>query len=94
MTEIFEVLMVVCFGISWPISILKSYRSRTAKGKSFLFICLIWIGYVFGIVNKLVQSSITYVLIFYIINLVTVSIDMFLYFRNRKLDKAADLAQK
>ena len=90
MKELFEAVMVVCFGISWPMSILKSLRSRTAKGKSLVFMLFIWVGYVFGLLGKLISHNITYVFIFYIINLVMVSTDIILYFRNRKLDKAAD----
>ena len=32
MTDLLEALMIVCFGLSWPVSIMKSYKSRTAKG--------------------------------------------------------------
>lgn len=92
MKEIFEAAMVICFGISWPLSILKSLRSRTAKGKSLIFMFFIWIGYVFGILGKLIGHNITYVFIFYVINLVMVSTDIILYFRNKKLDKAAEAA--
>ena len=87
MSEIFEAIMVICFGLSWPASVFKSYRSRTAKGKSLTFEIFIWIGYVFGIIGKIVSSTITYVFIFYVINVVMVSIDICLYIRNRKLDK-------
>lgn len=86
MAEIFEALMVICFGISWPLSIYKSYTSRTNKGKSILFSTFIWVGYIFGVLSKFLSSSITYVAIFYILNLIMVSIDILLYFRNRKLD--------
>lgn len=78
--------MVICFGISWPISIMKSYKSRTAKGKSVIFIIFIIIGYLSGITNKIVGNQINFVLIFYCINLIAVSIDLFLYARNRRLD--------
>lgn len=90
MKEIFEALMVVCFGISWPLSILKSVRSRTSKGKSLVFMLFIWIGYVFGIVGKLINHNITYVFIFYVINLCMVTADIFLYFRNKRLDRIND----
>ncbi|MDF2484450.1 MAG: hypothetical protein K0R46_618 [Herbinix sp.] len=86
MSEILEAIMVLCFGMSWPISIMKSYRSRTARGKSVLFIILILIGYVCGITSKIVGNKINYVLVFYIINLIAVSIDLILYIRNRRLD--------
>jgi len=90
MSEIFEAAMVICFGVSWPLSVWKSYTSRTAKGKSLLFELFIWFGYVCGIAGKLITGHITYVFIFYIINIVMVSADLLLYFRNRRLDRAAD----
>ncbi len=92
MSELFEMFMVICFGISWPISIAKSIRSRTAKGKSVIFSFLILAGYVFGIVSKLCRGSLTYVFIFYVINFVSVSIDIILYFRNRRFDIARERA--
>ena len=89
MAELLEVLMVLCFGASWPLSILKSYRARTAKGKSLPFLCLIWVGYVCGVVAKLVSGRITYVVFFYVLNLLLVSADIGLYIRNARLDRAA-----
>ena len=90
MKEMLEAAMVICFGISWPISIVKSVRSRTARGKSLVFMLLIWIGYVFGIASKVLGHAITYVLFFYLLNLIMVSIDIGLYFRNRRLDAQQD----
>lgn len=87
MSEFFEMLMIVSFGISWPISVYKSYRSRTANGKSVAFTYFIWIGYLFGIISKLMKQSLTYVFVFYIINLITVSADILLYYRNRRIDQ-------
>lgn len=85
MSEFFEVGMVLCFGISWPISIYKSYTSRSNEGKSIVFVVFILIGYVFGVTSKLLAGNITYVVYFYIINLLMVSFDFMLYFRNRKI---------
>ncbi len=82
--------MVICFGLSWPISVHKSYKSRTTKGKSLFFEVFIWLGYVSGIAGKLIHHSISYVFIFYIINIVMVSVDICLYLRNMRLDKQAD----
>lgn len=79
--------MVISFGISWPLSIMKSYRAQTAKGKSIVFLLFIIFGYICGIVSKLVSGSITYVFVFYCINLVMVSFDLVLWLRNRRLDK-------
>jgi hypothetical protein len=80
-------LMVLCFGCSWPFSVIKSYRSKTANGKSIFFILLIWVGYVCGIAGKILTNNITYVFIFYVINLAMVSVDILLYFRNKNYDK-------
>ena len=90
MAEIFEAIMVICFGLSWPASVYKSYKSRTAKGKSLTFEAFIWLGYVSGIVGKLINHNITYVFIFYILNIVMVSVDICLYFRNMRLDKQTE----
>ncbi|MGE4483820.1 MAG: hypothetical protein AB7C97_01775 [Oscillospiraceae bacterium] len=91
MASFFEMLMVLCFGISWPLSVIKSYKSRTAKGKSLLFLIIIWLGYVFGISGKFITHNVNYVLIFYILNILMVSCDLILYFRNRSLDKQRDV---
>ncbi|MCL2763598.1 MAG: hypothetical protein FWD36_10455 [Treponema sp.] len=88
MPQILETLMIIFFGISWPTNIIKSYRVRTAKGKSILFLVLILIGYFCGITAKIVSGSVNFVLVFYIINFVMISIDILLYFRNLALDKA------
>ena len=87
MSQLFEALMIIFFGFSWPTNIIKSYRSRTAKGKSLLFLILVFIGYCFGVTGKLISGNITYVLFFYILNTIMVFIDILLYFRNTALDK-------
>ena len=87
MGQIFELIMLICFGLSWPVSVLKSYRARTAKGKSLLFEVFIWIGYVVGLIGKFVTNNISYVIVIYAINIIMVSIDMLLYARNVKLDR-------
>ena len=98
MTDLLEALMIICFGLSWPVSIRKSYKSRTAKGKSLFFEVFIWIGYVFGIVRKIIQMNqggdygwLFYMaFVFYILNITEITIDMLLYARNVKLDKAVE----
>ena len=92
MAEILEAAMVILFGVSWPTSIIKSYRARTAKGKSLLFLCFIFFGYVCGITAKVISGNITYVFAFYVLNLLMVGADIALYFRNRRLDAAAEKA--
>ena len=97
LSEILEVIMIVSFGASWPLNVMKSYRARTTKGKSLPFLCLILFGYVAGIISKLVNdaymqnfASKWYVLFFYFLNFAMVSLDLILYFRNKKLDKLAE----
>lgn len=92
MPEILEIIMVLSFGASWPFSVIRSYRSRSTKGKSPVFLCLIFFGYAAGIAAKLTNETYMasfsqkwYVLVFYIINLLMVSADLLIYFRNRRL---------
>ncbi|MBQ2769861.1 MAG: hypothetical protein IJF41_01330 [Clostridia bacterium] len=82
--------MVICFGLSWPLSVSKSWKSRTAKGKSLFFEVFIWVGYLFGIAGKIITGNITYVFVFYVLNTLMVSVDILLYFRNRRLDQEAE----
>ena len=42
MAEIFEIIMIVSFGASWPLNVMKSYKARTTKGKSLPFLLLIF----------------------------------------------------
>jgi len=88
--EVFELIMVLCFGVSWPVSIAKSWRCRTAKGKSPVFLFFIIAGYACGITWKLLAGNLTYVFWFYVLNLLMVAADLLLYFRNRRLDRAAE----
>jgi len=92
MAELFEVFMVVSFGVSWPMSILKSLKAKTAKGKSLFFLFMILFGYACGITSKLLSGKINYVIAFYILNFIMVSIDLMLYFKNRQLDLARPTA--
>jgi len=87
MPQILETAMMVCFGFSWPVSLLRSWRARTARGKSLLFLCGIAVGYTAGIGAKLAGGQVTYVLAFYVLNLMMVCADIALYFRNRRLDR-------
>ena len=86
MAQIFETIMLVCFGLSWPFNITKSLRARTAKGKSVMFEIVIIIGYLCGLAGKFISGNITYVAAFYVADILMVSIDLALTFRNRALD--------
>lgn len=95
--NLFEAFTIFCFGLSWPISIRKSYVSRTAKGKSLFFEVFLIIGYAFGIARKFIQLSylgedgfLFYLsFFFYLLNFVEIAVDVALYFRNKHIDKMA-----
>lgn len=98
MAEILEIAMVLCFGASWPMNVLKSWRARSTKGKSLAFLCLIFIGYIAGIASKLLNEAYMaefgakwYVLFFYVLNFLMVGADLVLYVRNYRLDKAREV---
>lgn len=93
MVELLEVIMIVSFGASWPLNVIKSYKARSTKGKSLAFLCLILFGYVAGILSKLLNEAYMmsfatkwYVLFFYVLNFIMVGTDLCLYIRNYKLE--------
>ena len=87
--ELMEVAMIVAFGFSWPMNVLKSYKVRTTKGKSLTFLLLIFIGYICGIIGKLMSPGFKwYVLFFYVLNFIMVGTDLLLYVRNSRIDKS------
>ena len=86
---IFEFLMLCCFGFSWPFSIAKSLKSRSAKGKSLGFMLLVEVGYVFGIIHKVLYSY-NWVIWAYVSLFLLVGVDIVLYFRNAALDRQRD----
>lgn len=83
--SIFEIIMLLCFGAAWPVSIHKSYTSRKNTGKSVIFLFVIIIGYMAGIIHKLIYSR-DFVIFLYILNSLMVLIDIMLYFRNKKIE--------
>lgn len=55
---------------------------------SLAFILLIIAGYVAGITAKIITQNFSYVLIVYFFNLAVVSLNVIIYFRNKKMEKA------
>ena len=84
--KILEMAMLICFGISWPFSIINSLKAKTAKGKSPVFLSALLLGYIIGVIMKFVRG-LDYVTVFYSINLIMVFTDLMLWLRNRRLDK-------
>ena len=88
MASILETVMLLCFGFSWPLNLIKAYRARTAKGTSLIFLILIETGYVAGSAAKIVSGSLNYVFVVYVLNFVLVGLNLIVYFRNRRLDRS------
>ena len=84
--SIFEIAMLICFGAAWPFSLSHSYRSRTNAGKSLFFLGVVFLGYVSGILHKIFFSP-DPVIWLYVLNGIMVGGDIFLYFRNRRIDR-------
>ena len=89
---VLEVIMMVLFGFSWPFNVIKSYKARTAKGKSLQFLIIIIVGYIAGITGKILTFDAGewlkwLALSVYILNLTMVSADLVIYVRNTRLDK-------
>lgn len=78
--------MLLCFGAAWPFSIYKSWHTRKTAGKSVLFLIIVFLGYIAGIINKLLYHF-DAVVYFYILNASMVLTDGILWFRNRRLEK-------
>lgn len=102
--SVMEMMMVLLFGISWPLNIIKAWKSRTAQGTSVLFYFFIWIGYVFALTGKfaLIHNNASqpwyetvhwYVMFFYVLNILMVTAGILIYFRNKMLDSKARTAK-
>ena len=87
--SIFEVIMLVCFGFSWPFAILKTVRVKNPTGKSYLFMGLIIISYVAGCIHKILYHW-DFVFWLYLLNLLLVSADFALcLFYQQKIKRGA-----
>ena len=86
MSEVLESIMLICFGLSWPVSVVKNIKAHTAKSMSLPFILLIITGYIAGISSKIINHNYSYVLVIYFFNLFVVSMNVVVYFINRNYD--------
>lgn len=84
--SIFEAGMMICFGISWPIAAYKTFKSKRVDGKSLRFSSLIFLGYIFGILHKILYNN-DYVIWLYILNMVFLSLDMGLHVKYKYFTK-------
>ena len=81
--SIFEAVMMLCFGASWPFQVVKTYRTKNVEGKSILFLWLVMIGYVSGMIHKILNNF-DWVIYLYLLNFVLVATDAFFYYRYKK----------
>ncbi len=88
MVTVLESVMLICFGISWPVSVYKSWTSKSTKGKSLVFMLAIIVGYAAGIMGKILGGQINYVLALYLVNVTFVTVDLALYFVNKGRERA------
>ncbi len=99
--SIMEMLMLICFGLSWPINIAKAWKARSTKGISVLFYCFILLGYLVGIAAKMAliayyapapwyETVHWYVLFFYVLNTLMVAAGVAIWFRNRGIERRGD----
>ena len=76
--------MLLCFGFAWPFSIRKSYVSRSNNGKSLVFLIVVIVGYIAGILHKILYNF-DLVIWFYVLDMAMVVIDTGMYVRNYRL---------
>ena len=85
---IFEIGMMLCFAAAWPFNIVRAWRARTAVGTSPWFMLVIELGYVLGMINKVINDDVNYVFAFYVLDFVLVLIGLSIYVRNTAIDKS------
>jgi hypothetical protein len=85
--SVFEAVMLICFGISWPVSIAKALRTKVVSGKSPLFMAIVCLGYVCGVAHKVLYSF-DWITALYAMNMILVAVDLSLYFRYLRRSEA------
>lgn len=84
----FEITMLVCFGASWPFSVYKTWQTKNVQGKSPIFLLLVIIGYIAGVIHKLIYKP-DAVIWLYALNATMVAVDLTLWFRYRRQSPVA-----
>ena len=90
--DLLELIMLICFGASWPVNTYNNWKARTAKGSNWQFLAMVTAGYIAGVFSHLIgDGSFNWIIIAYLINIAFIIINLLVYFRNCKLDKIHDL---
>jgi fructose-specific phosphotransferase system IIC component len=89
LSQALEGTMLVCFGVSWPFSILKAVRTRRTEGKSAVFVSRVLAGYLVGLAAKWVRAgwrpgALEPVAAIYAVNAAVVAVDLALFVRYRR----------
>ena len=80
--SVFEIGMLAGFGVGWPFAVWKAWTTKRVEGKSPVFLWCILLGYVSGIVHKIL-GDFDAVTAFYAFNGLMVALDIALYYRYR-----------
>ncbi len=88
--ELLEGGMMVCFGISWPVDIVRTLRTGRTEGKSLAFMSLVLAGYVLGLGAKLARAAGTgqwpeLITTLYVFNSAAIIVDIVITLRLRRL---------
>ena len=80
-----EFFMLFAFGFSWPFAIARTYRAghsgQGVAGKSPMFMCIVLLGYVGGILARLLDATPAndWLAWVYLVDMALVSTDLALY---------------
>ncbi len=87
----FEAGMLICFGASWPFAVYKTWKAKSTKGKSLIFLWLVFMGYLSGIASK-IFGAMSWVVYLYALNAALVFTDLFLCYRYSRRPGAEPVA--
>ena len=89
LSSLFEAVMLICFGFSWPFAIMKTVKVKNPAGKSYIFLSLIIIGYIAGCLYK-IAGKFDFVFWLYLLNGLLVATDtvLCLYYQHRNKQAA------
>lgn len=83
MVEVLETFMLLCFGLSWPVSLIRTLRAGGACSSSVAFMCLILSGYFAGITAKVMTAGCGFVFYVYLFNILMVGANLAITLYNR-----------
>jgi uncharacterized protein with PQ loop repeat len=84
----FEAFMIFCWGVSWPVAVWKTYKTKNVGGISILFLWFVFFGYVSGICFKVAEymgeGFLNPVIVLYMLNFLFVGTELILFYRYRR----------